>query len=186
MTVEELHKAHFHELQTKRFHLRHLQLEDVEAMFAYTSVPENFRYLRRNPHVSAEEDLAFIQNVLEGYRQRREFVWGICTQKGKLIGTCRLFDLRPSEGRCEVSYMIHPAHQRQGAAAEAVGRLIQYAFEELGLQKVYARCAAENTGSERVMQKCGMTLKKTMPRHAKLHGVWHDFLLYKIEKGAAA
>ena len=93
MTVEDLHKKHFHELYTDRLSMRPLRLADAEAMFEYTSVPENFRFLRREPHISAEEDRIFIQSVLDGYCQHREFVWGICLHsEDHVIGTCRLFD----------------------------------------------------------------------------------------------
>lgn len=187
MTVSELHERHFHPMETQRLKLRPLIMSDADAMFAYTSVPASFQYLRRNHHTSVEEDRAFIRDVLEGYQQQREFVWGICLRdKDGIIGTCRLFDLWPAEGRCEVSYLIHPAHQRRGIASEAVGRLVRYAFEELDFQKVLARCAAANTGSERVMLKCGMTLEKTLPRCAELHGAWHDFLLYSITRSESS
>lgn len=183
MTWEELHQTHFHKLETERLILRPVRLEDAEAMFAYTSVPACFQYLRRNPHTSVEEDRAFIRDVLEGYRLHREFVWGICPQDmDSPIGTCRLFDFQLAEGCCEVSYLVHPAYQRHGIASEAVGRLIRYAFEELDFQMVFTRCAAGNTGSERVMQKCGMILEKRLPHCAELHGVWHDFLLYSIKR----
>lgn len=183
MTVSELHKACFHELETDRLRLRPLVLEDAGAMFEYTSVPENFRFLRREPHRSPEEDEAFIQNVLEGYRQHREFVWGISLKEtGRLIGTCRLFDFQMEAGSCEVSYMLHPQHQRRGITSEAVGRLIRYAFEELEFHEVFARCAASNTGSEQVMRKCGMKREAFLPHEAELHGVWCDFLLYAIKK----
>lgn len=183
MTVSELHKRHFHPMETQRLKLRPLVMSDAEAMFAYTSVPASFQYLRRNAHVSVEEDREFVRDILEGYRLHLEFVWGICPQgTDGPIGTCRLFDLRPAEGRCEVSYLIHPAYQRRGIASEAVGGLIRYAFEELDFQKVFARCAAANTGSERVMRKCGMTMEKKLPHCAELHGVWHDFLVYSIKR----
>lgn len=183
MTVPELHERYFHSLETQRLNLRPLIMTDAEAMFAYTSVPESFQYLRRSAHTSVEEDRAFLRDVLEGYRRHREFVWGICLRDmNDPIGTCRLFDFQPTEGRCEVSYLIHPAYQRHGIVSEAVGRLIRYAFEELNLKMVCARCAAENTGSERVMQKCGMTLEQKLPHCAELHGVWHDFLLYSIKR----
>lgn len=183
MTVEKLHKACFHELETRRLLLRPLREEDAEAMFAYTSVPVSFRYLRRSPHTSVEEDRTFIRNVLEGYQRHQEFVWGICfLPEERLIGTCRLFDLRPEEGRCEVSYLIHPEVQGRGTASEAVARLIRFAFDELNFRQVLARCAAPNIGSERVMQKCGMTKREVLPRFAEFHGVCYDFLLYGIEK----
>lgn len=181
MAVEELHKKHFHELHTNRLLLRPLQLADAEAMFEYTSVPENFRFLRREPHVSVEEDRIFIQNVLDGYRQHREFVWGICIYgENRLIGTCRLFDFHLDEMTCEVSYLIHPKLHGCGIATEAVTRLVQYTFEELTFQKVYARCVDQNIGSVRVMQKCGMKLEKNLPHHSEQHGIWQDFLLYSI------
>jgi len=183
MTVKELHIAHFHELGTERLILRPVRLEDAEDMFAYTSVPESFRYLRRDPHVSTDEDRAFIQNVLEGYREHREFVWGISLRsEGRLIGTCRLFDFQMEAGSCEASYLIHPERRRSGIASEAVGRLIRYAFAELGMREFFARCSAANTGSERVMKKCGMKRVAILPRAAELHGISHDFLLYMIQK----
>lgn len=183
MTIASLHKDHFHKLETLRLHLRPLTIEDAKDMFAYTSIPDNFRFLKRESHQSVEEDCAFIQNVLEGYRQHREFIWGITMRaEGGVIGTCRLFNLRLEEQSCEVSYMIHPAHQGQGIASEAVGRLIRYAFEDLDVQKVFARCAAENIGSERVMQKCGMTKEETLFHCIKMKGTLWDFVLYSIQR----
>lgn len=182
MTSAEFHAAHFRRLETPRLCLRPLTAEDAEDMFAYTSAPESFRFLKREAHQSVEEDRAFIQNALEGYRQHREFIWGIVlAEKDRLIGTCRIFDISPDENSCEVSYLIHPAVQRRNIASEAVRRLIEYAFEDLKLSKVYARCAAENIGSERVMQKCGMRREAVLPHYMELHGSWQDFLLYSIE-----
>lgn len=187
MTVSELHKAHFRELQTVRLILRLIRMEDAEAMFEYTSATESFCFLRREPHQSVEEDRVFIQDVLEGYRQHREFVWGISLREmERLIGTCRIFDILPDRGFCEVSYLIHPAYRCCGIASEAIGRLIQYSFEELDCAKVFARCSAENIGSERVMQKCGMKKRSFLPRYMELHGAWHDFLLYEIERKQGA
>ena len=183
MAVEELHRAFFHSLHTERLFLRPLILEDAEAMFAYTSLPESFRFLRREHHQSIEEDRTFIENVLEGYRLNREFIWGICLgESNQVIGTCRIFDILPEEGSCEVSYLIHPSFQGQGIASGSVGRLVRYAFEELSLQRVLARCAAENTGSERVMQKCGMTKTGTLLHCTEMKGVLWDFHLYNIQR----
>lgn len=183
MTIAALHTDHFHELETPRLHLRPLTIEDAKDMFAYTSIPDNFRFLKRESHQSVEEDRAFLQNVLEGYCQHREFIWGITTQtESGIIGTCRLFNLRLEEQSCEVSYMVHPAQQGQGIASEAVGRLIEYAFQDLEFSTVFACCAVANVGSEQVMRKCGMRQVQVLPHHANLHGIWQDFLLYSIEK----
>lgn len=183
MTLEELHQTHFHELETERLILRPVRLEDAEAMFAYTSVPASFQYLRRSPHTSMEEDRAFIQNVLEGYRQHREFLWGICMRgEDRLIGTIRLYNFRLDESCCETSYLIHPAYMGKGIGTEAEKRMVKFVFEELEFRRMQSRCAAGNVGSERIMQKSGLKKKTVLPHYAELHGVWYDLLLYEIEK----
>ena len=186
MTIEELHKEHFHELETERLILRPVRLEDAEDMFAYTSIAESFRYLRRNPHMSVEEDRAFIQNVLNGYREHREFLWGICLRgKDRLIGTVRLHNFRLDESCCETSHLIHPEYMGQGIGTETEKRMVRFTFDELGLSRMQGCCAAENVGSERIMQKGGLKKKAFLPHYAEFHGVWYDFLLYEIEKGDA-
>ncbi|MDH3687616.1 MAG: GNAT family N-acetyltransferase, partial [Myxococcales bacterium] len=52
-------------------------------------------------------------------------------------------------------------------ATEAAGLLIDFGSETLGLEKVLASCDASHTASERVMQKCGMTLAVTTPRGSR-------------------
>jgi len=183
VTVSELHKCRFRALETERLLLRPLAENDAPAMFEYTSAMESFRFLRRSPHVSVEEDREFIASVLTGYQQHREFVWGICLRGAdRVIGSCRLFDISPEQGCCEVSYLLHPAYQNRGITSEAVRRLIQYAFFDLGLQIVKARCAVSNCASEAVMRKCGMERAALLPHHAELHGIWHDFLLYDVTR----
>ena len=182
MLIEDLHRTYFHSLNTPRLVLRPLMPEDAEAMFEYTSCPENFRFLRRAAHQTVREDQVCVNGVLEGYRLHREFVWGICLRENdRVIGTCRMFDIQLEKGCCEVSYLIHSAFQGQGIASEAIRELIRYAFEELGLLQVQARCATENIASERVMQKCGMGKEAVLAHHAEFKGIWFDFYLYSIK-----
>ena len=64
---------------------------------------------------------------------------------------------RPSGDRMEIGYAIHPDHQNQGYATEALRCVIQELFR-MGFRHVRAGCFQENPASARVMVKCGMTL----------------------------
>ena len=63
---------------------------------------------------------------------------------------------------------------------EAVRRVIRYCFERMDLNRVEARCIAENTASARVMEKAGMsyegTLRESRVRQGRLQG--HEDLLH--------
>lgn len=180
-SIESLHRAHFQSIETERLILRPFTMEDAPAMFAYTSVPENCRYVRWDAHTEPAQDEEFLREVLERYENHRDFIWGITLREtGQLIGTCRLFDIRPDDGRVEVSYMISPAVQGKGYASEAIRGVIRYAFSVLGFTRVQARCVAENLASERVMQKCGMQLEGVLRCYARMHGKPCDFKVYAI------
>ena len=61
-----------------------------------------------------------------------------------------------SGDRMEIGYAIHPDHQNQGYATEALRCVIQELFR-MGFRHVRAGCFQENPASARVMVKCGMT-----------------------------
>ncbi len=67
-----------------------------------------------------------------------------------------------------LGYLVDPAHHGRGYATEAVRAILDLAFDDLGLRRVTAGCFADNVGSWRVMEKCGMRREQ--------HGVrdsWH-------------
>ncbi|MNH89929.1 Ribosomal-protein-serine acetyltransferase [compost metagenome] len=88
---------------------------------------------------------------------------GIYTRSTQeLIGTVSLQNWNRHEGRAVLGYMLHPAWWGAGLATEAVGLLLSYARQELGLVKVEGRCRGDNLRSERVMLKNGLTLDRVL------------------------
>lgn len=60
------------------------------------------------------------------------------------------------EGRnAELGYWITPDEQGNGYATEAAELCLTYAFDELGLHKVWARTVTDNDASRRVLEKLG-------------------------------
>ena len=57
-------------------------------------------------------------------------------------------------------WVIGAEQQRQGFATEAAQALISFAFTTLKLSRIVATTEYDNTASQSVMQKCGMTLQK--------------------------
>ena len=53
-------------------------------------------------------------------------------------------------------YFIYPKFWGKGYTTEAFQRVIEFAFSANNVYRISAGCLAENVGSERVMQKCGL------------------------------
>jgi ribosomal-protein-alanine N-acetyltransferase len=55
-----------------------------------------------------------------------------------------------------MGYFTYPKYWNNGYVTEASQRILEFAFCENNVYRVVTGCLAENTGSEKVMQKCGM------------------------------
>ena len=58
--------------------------------------------------------------------------------------------------------------------------MIDYAFRELDLNRVYAQCYADNPASRRVLEKAGMTHEGTLRQHSFRLGRFADDLQFGI------
>lgn len=80
----------------------------------------------------------------------------------------------------EIGYFLLPACWGKGYGAEAAEFLIQFAFHSLGLHKVVATCNAQNTASEKIMQKVGMVREGVLREERFKDGKWQDELRYGL------
>ncbi len=76
-------------------------------------------------------------------------------ETGELIGSSGLQPLEET-GEIEVGYNLAEKHWRQGYGYECAMGWLKYGFETAGLERIVAVAHPENTGSWRIMEKCGM------------------------------
>lgn len=67
----------------------------------------------------------------------------------------------------DIGWRLKKSAWGKGYATEGAKRCLQFAFSELNLTKIVATCTLNNTSSENVMQKIGMT-KKGIFKHPRL------------------
>jgi ribosomal-protein-alanine N-acetyltransferase len=102
---------------------------------------------------------------------REYFVWGIgpwgmlLKTTGGMVGNCGFCHINFEYKEGEVNVYVAPQYRGNGLAPEALSAVLKFGFEEIGLARIQARCAPDNTSSERVMQKVGMTFERTIPSH---------------------
>ena len=102
---------------------------------------------------------------LEFYlRCHDKFGFGLCIMSlkgsGERIGTSGLQPLEET-GEIEVGYNLSEKFWRQGFGEECARAWLKFGFEVAGLERIVAVAHPENTGSWRIMEKCGMRYEKT-------------------------
>jgi ribosomal-protein-alanine N-acetyltransferase len=68
----------------------------------------------------------------------------------------------------DVGYFIKEKYWGKGYTTEALKKIIEYAFEKDKVYRIATGCLKENSGSEKVMKKCGM-IKEAEFKEYQLH-----------------
>ncbi len=84
--------------------------------------------------------------------------------------------------RGELGYWIGKPYWGHGYASESAQVFVQYAFESLGLNRLYATCLRRNTASANVLQKLGMTQEGRLLQHIYHRGNFEDLDEYGLLK----
>jgi RimJ/RimL family protein N-acetyltransferase len=130
------------------------------------------------PQGAAEK---WIASHLLQYLEKQNVVFAVRSQSGDLYGAINL-SLKMHDQVGELGYWIAVPFWNQGLCTEAARRLIQFGFEDIGLNKIYARHLGGNAGSGRVMEKIGMKKEGIQRQHTMKNGELRDIIEYGILK----
>ena len=170
-------------LETERLILRKMVLNDAEAVFAYASNSEVSRYTLWETHRSIEDSRAFLEFATQKYENGGEPDWGIVYRgNGCLVGACGLVNWEAEHARAEVGFVLSRDYWGRGLMSEAVRAILRFGFERMNLNRIEARCIAENAASARVMEKAGMVYEGTLRQREYIKGTYRDIKLYAILK----
>jgi RimJ/RimL family protein N-acetyltransferase len=96
------------------------------------------------------------------------------------LGNVSVWHTSRRERSGEIGYWIRSTVIGQGIGTEAAARVMQMAFEELGLHRVTLRIATGNTASERIAEKLGFTHEGLLRKEVLVAGTWLDHSLWGI------
>ena len=144
-------------LETDRLIFRSIRASDVYDIYEYSSNPKTSQYLLWEPHESIEFTKRFIDIILAKYKSGEFHDWAIvCKENKKMIGTCGFTRMDELNRVAEIGYVLNPDYWGNGFATEAAKRVMEFAFEELKVNRVEARFMFGNEASLKVMHKIGM------------------------------
>jgi len=167
---------------TDRLVLREQRESDAPDANAYERLEEVARY-GSGPPRSLDESLTYIREGLAHARTEPRRVYDLAiTERGDdtMIGRCG-FGIRAHEPReAMLWYVLHPRCHGRGYAVEAARSMVDLAFGELGLHRVYADIDPRNAASVRVAEKLGMRREGHFIENAWLKGEWTDSLIFAL------
>jgi ribosomal-protein-serine acetyltransferase len=101
---------------------------------------------------SIEDSVTFIQSIVDSPPERFELVF-VINYKDKFAGIIGFKDTDWVNSKTEIGYWLSKPFQGKGIITQSVKCLVEYAFSNLGINRIQIKCAAGNLPSKRVPQR---------------------------------
>lgn len=144
-------------IETARLQMREFTLEDIDAVFEFTSNEIVSKYTRDAGFVKNKADAAgIIQNVWRTDYARYGYGRYALIHKAeqKIIGFCGVKFVEKRNGS-DLGYRLLPQYWGQGLAFEAAKATMKYARNELKLTRIVAEAVDENVASNKILLALG-------------------------------
>lgn len=161
-------------IHTERLKLRKLQVEDFPSLVKYANNKAVGDNIVNIPYPFREPDAAFrLSSVSQGFKNRNRFCFAIeLKERNEIIGEITINLMDSKNNHAQLAYWVGEPFWKNGYATEAAKAIINFGFEKLNQELIYADAYSENIGSQKVMTKNGM----------KKHTENGNIYLYKITK----
>lgn len=161
--------------------LRALEPEDLEFVYNIENDMSVWEVSQTQTPYSKYLIKQYLENANQDIYEAKQLRLAICDVSSKnTIGLIDLFDFDPKNNRVGIGILIQSEFDRkQGYGSEALELLINYAFEYLNLNQMYANIDSENVGSERLFTKFGFQKIGTKRAWNLVNGIYKDEVLYQ-------
>lgn len=169
-------------IETKRLVLRKFELTDAEAMYKnWASDDKVTKFLIWPTHKDIEVSRKVLEMWVKDYSEDNNYQWCIELKSiGEAIGSIGVVDYKENIEAVEIGYCIGSKYWGQGITTEALKALIEFFFEEVGVNRIEARHDPVNANSGKVMQKCGLKYEGTRIKADRNNSGICDVAMYGI------
>lgn len=154
---------------------------DLERVAAASRDPEVLRWTR----VPEDNTAAAMREWISEWRGREEELHLIVVgaEDDELLGAIGLLRHEPLERRCEIGYWLAASARGRGFASRAVCLLGEWAFAELGIERIGIAVEPENASSMAVPRRCGYEYEGILRSWFEIKGRRRDVAMFSLLRG---
>lgn len=100
---------------------------------------------------------------------------------GEVVATCSLTNIvRGPFMACNMGYSVDHKYEGKGIMRALCQSVIEYAFEELSLNRVMANYMPRNYRSAKLLERLGFSIEGEAKRYLEINGEWEDHILTSL------
>ena len=170
-------------LETQRLRIRPFQEGDSEPFATYRSDPLVAQYQSWETPYTLKQATHFIESLQNSAPGTPGEWYQLAIEVKKdniMIGDCAFCILAEDPRQAEIGFTLARSYQGLGYGTEAVGRLLQYLYEELDLHRVRANCDIDNIASVKLLERVGMRREGCFVESSWFKGRWSSEYWYGL------
>lgn len=146
-------------METTRLKLREWKEEDLNPFFKLNSNSDVMEFFPSK--LSKEESDASVDGIIKHFETYGFGLYAVEKKDSQefigFVGMQHVPFTAKFTPAIEIGWRLHPDFWGNGYATEAAQKVLEFAWNDLGIQEVVALVVPENKKSRRVMEKLGMT-----------------------------
>ena len=168
-------------LTTSRLLLREIQLQDAKQIFAMRANGRVNQFIARTAMQEPQEAESLVERVKNAFEQQQGIGWaGILRDSNEIIGTCGFNSIDYYNLRAEIGGELSVNYWGKNIALEAVGAIVQFGFETLGLHSIEAKVAPDNRGAIYLLEQIGFVKEAHFKDRIYFGETFHDLAIYSM------
>lgn len=169
-------------LHGEHIFLRALEPEDLEFLYVLENDENVWEISNTNTPYSKFLIKQYLQNAHQDIYEAKQLRLAICKKnESKAIGLIDLFDFDPKNKRAGIGIVIqNNENKNQGFGSQALDLLIDYAFQKLDLNQLYANINVSNAVSIRLFTTFGFELIGVKKQWNFHNGNYSDEAFYQL------
>jgi ribosomal-protein-alanine N-acetyltransferase len=160
--------------------LRELRAGDARSLAATLTTAEVSRFISPPPTSVA----GFERFITWTHRERaagRYACFAVVPDgESEAVGIFQIRQLEGREGVAEWGFILGQAHWGTGIFLAGAQRVVDFAFETMGLHRLEARASTANGRGNGALAKLGAVREAVLRQSFERHGAWHDQHLWTI------
>ena len=158
--------------------LRPLEPEDIELLYEWENDSSIWEVSNTKTPFSRHILAQYIKESHRDIYEAKQLRLVIETKNGIPVGAIDLFDFEPYHQRAGVGILIHKIDDRKkGYATDALGALMNYCLNIIGLKQLFANIPSDNETSLNLFQKLGFEIVGRKKDWLNSPSGWKDELL---------
>ena len=169
-------------LQGNTIFLRALEPEDLEFIYSIENNEEIWEISNAQTPYSRFLIRQYLENAHQDIYEAKQLRLAICEKDGfTALGLIDLFDFDPVNQRAGIGIIIrNEEHRNKGVGKEALGLLIDYAFQRLQLHQLYANIDTGNVASITLFTNFGFEQIGVKKDWNRVDNQYKDEALYQL------